>query len=95
MNAAYTFAINHVFAIREPEQIGPGMVVVECVGLFDRNARPRVLDDVGALLDRSRGVATVRINLGLSDDQVRRASVFSSGVTVELARRRLRHVVVV
>ena len=60
---SYTFTINHVFTIREPKQIGPGMVVVKRVGLFDRNARPGVLDDAGALLDRSRSVATVRINL--------------------------------
>jgi hypothetical protein len=57
--------------------------------------RSRILHDEGALLDRSRGVATFRINLGLADDQVRWASVFSSGITVELARRRSRHVVVV
>ena len=91
----HAFTIDHMFAIHEPEQIGPGMVVVERVGFFDRDVRSRILHDEGALLDRSRGVATFRINLGLADDQVRWASGFSSGVTVELARRRSRHVVVV
>ena len=45
----------------------------------------------GAFLDGGRRVTTLRINLGMADDQVRRTRVFSSGVTIELARRRLRH----
>ncbi len=83
---SHAFAINHMFAIGEPEQVGPRMVVVERISLFDGDARPRVLDDDVAFLNGGGRVATLRINLGVADNEVGWTREFSSRVTVELAR---------
>jgi len=82
----HALAINHVFAIGQSEQIGPGMVVVELVGFLDGNARPSVLHDDRAFLDDSRRMATLGIYLRVANDQVCGAVVFSSVVAIELAR---------
>jgi hypothetical protein len=87
----HAFAIDYVLAIAESEQISARMIVIKLVRLFDGNSRTGVLDDVRAFFDGRGGVATFRIDFGITDDQMRWTSVFSSVVAVELAGRIFRH----
>jgi hypothetical protein len=50
------FAIDYVFAVGEPEQVSLFTVNVPLVRLFDRDSIASVLDNVGALFNRFRGV---------------------------------------